>query len=514
MKRKVLSPESLKRKKNFLKTVITCVLICCLCFSGCGADKPDPNQEIKNNEAVGGGTEPTQPTSPNPTNQLTQTNQPSQINPEDMHPVPMPEQYVPEGREIVTLGTFGKVYSTSPMYKAVELFNQAQEKYFVQIEIYYNLERFLIDIVRKQGTDLYNLYWGVSADDLAQKGVLEDLTPYFESSAVVSREDIVDAVWRAGSVDDKLYFLIPCFQCAGILVEKGYTKEGAWSGKDYIELGKKYPGSMLSKQIQDPSAQYLSELKEYMAAFINYEDRTCSFGGDEFIALLEDLKALSSYNYEAVDKSATMADLIRGKFYLTKLVTVGMDSGMYRYRDIIDAFGDSYDIAGMPTADGSLKYGMDYYDQMYGMNAASKNKEGAWAFLEYLLSEEYQQPEPPSINQGYKSPLGSQFPVRKDALERGLQANIDYVTDPNERIHYNINEYTKEKTAEGFEGFTEEDKQAVLHIIDNSYRPIFERDYTLLNILSEETEPFFQGHKSAAEVAKIIQSRVNLYLIE
>lgn len=202
---------------------MACVIICCLCLSGCGADNPDPNSEIKNSEdvGVGSGTESAQPASPDPTAPQ------AQGSPENAHPVPMSGQVVPEGREIVTLGTFGTVYSTSPMRKAVDLFNQDQEQYFVQIEIYSNLERFLMDIVRKQGTDLYNLYWGVNADNLAKKGVLEDLTPYFESSGVVGREDVVDAVWRAGSVDDKLYFLIPCFGCSGIVVEKGYTKDGA-----------------------------------------------------------------------------------------------------------------------------------------------------------------------------------------------------------------------------------------------------------------------------------------------
>ena len=63
------------------------------------------------------------------------------------------------------------------------------------------------------------------------------------------------------------------------------------------------------------------------------------------------------------------------------------------------------------------------------------------------------------------------------------------------------------------EGFTEEDKQAVLHIIDNSYSASLGND-RIRYILQEETEPFFKGHKTAEEVAKIIQSRVSLYLLE
>lgn len=493
-------------KKKILKAVIACALVCCLCLSGCGAGTPDQDTETKNSEAVGSGADSAQPT---PSHQPT----PQPASWEEYNRAPMPEQYVPEGREIITLGTLFRPTISSIIYKSVNAFNQAQDKYFVRIEIYSSYDKFLIDIARKQGTDLYDLYKGVSVDDLARKGILENLAPYFDDSDVVGREDVVDAVWRAGSVDDKLYFLIPRFQCSGILVEKGYTKEGAWSGKDYLELGKKYPDSMLSDGIQDPSQQILSQLKEYMAAFINWEDRTCSFDGDEFIALLEDLKVLGSYSYEAVDGSATLADLIRGKIYLTDFMALRMDFGISSYQDVRDAFGDSYEIAGVPTADGSLKYGL-LYDQMYGMNAASENKEGAWAFLEYLLSEKYQQPNSPYPISGQSSLLGMMFPARKDSLEQGLQANVDYAADPNEGVTYHrTNRYTNEKI-EGYEGFTEEDKRAVLHIIDNTYRQSFEGDYILMNILFEEAEPFFQGQKSAKEVVKIIQSRVSLYLIE
>lgn len=487
-------------KKRFIKTVITCALVCCLCFSGCGAGTPNQDTEIKNSEAVGSAADSTQP-SPS-----------TQPAPEEYFRAPMPEQNIPEGREVVTLGTFGDVYAWSPMYGTVNAFNQAQEKYFVYIEIYSSYNGFLIDIARKQGTDLYDLWRGVSVDILVDKGILEDLTPYFESSTAVSRDDIVDAVWRAGSVDDKLYFLIPGFRCNGIIVEKGHTNEGAWSGKDYLELGKKYPGSMLNNYIQSPSLQLMTPLKEYMEAFINWKDMTCSFDGDEFIALLEDLKALGSYKYEPVDGSTTLAELIRGKTYLTDFESLGMDFGMCNYQDITDAFGDSYELAGLPTADGSLKYGLTY-DQIYGMNAASGNKEGAWAFLEYLVSEEYQQPNPPSPLLGETPLLGFRFPARKDSLEQGLQANVDYVTDPDGSVVYRTNSYTGERI-EGYEGFTEEDKQAVLRIIDNAYRSAFERDYTLLNILFEEAEPFFEGQKSAEDVVKIIQSRVSLYLDE
>lgn len=474
---------------RFLRTAITCALACVFCFSGCGAGTPDQDTEKEIS-----GADSVQPTlSP----QLLTGKEW-----EEYYNAPMPEQVVPEGREVVTLGTLGYVRASSQMYQAVNAFNQAQEKYFISIEIYDDKDRFLIDIVAKKGMDLYDLYKGVRVEPLIEKGVLEDLTPYFEGSAVAGREDMVDAVCRAGSAEDKLYCLIPCFQCGVILVEKGYTKDGAWSGKDFLDLGKKYPGNRLCEYIQTPSIIIHSQLREYMGAFIDWEAMTCSFDGDEFIALLEDLKALGGSQYEDVEESATKADLLRGKSYLTELMLLRMDSGMHSYRSIRDAFGSGYEFAGMPTADGSLKYELSY-SQIYGINAASKNKEGAWAFLEYLVSEGYQQP-------GGLLPSGY-FPARKDLLERELQADVDHVADPDGERAYNW--YTQEKI-EVYGGITEEDKQVILRVIDNSYRTTFGSDPIPNSIISEEAEPFFQGQKSARDVAKIIQNKIALYLAE
>lgn len=492
--------KSKMRRKTIVRTAIAGVLACCLCFVGCGEGASDRDTEIEDSGSATGGLESATPSPPTPSPQL---------SPEEYLRAPMPEQHVPEGREIITIGTRGKVAISDPLYWSVTAFNQAQDKYFVRIDIYGSYDKLLLDIVRKQGTDLYDIGLGFSVEDLVSKGILEDLTPWFDGSGTVGREDVVDAVWRAGSVDDKMYFVIPAFTCNGILVEKGYTKDGAWSGRDYLDLGKIYPGSMLNSGITIPSQQILSELKLYMEAFINWEERTCSFDSAEFIALLEDLKALSSYRYEAVDRFATPAELLRGKIYLTSSVSLSMSSGMRDYRDVRDAFGDNYEIAGMPTADGSLRYSL-VYDEMYGMNAASGKKEGAWAFLEYLLSEEYQKPYLPKEPEGYNNRIGLRFPARKDSLEQGLQANIDFVDD---KVVYVQNRYTLENQ-EGYAGFTEEDKRAVQRIIDNAYRSSFPVDYILIGIMFEEAEPFFQGQKSAQDVVKIIQSKLSLYLME
>ncbi len=520
--------RSRSNETAFSKTAVIFVLICCLCLASCG--KAGTDTESRGGKESSQSTQPladggisAQPLEGEDKSEEESSRPAGPTSIEEiiaMDSTPMPDQVIPEGREVVTLGTFGEVLSYRQLYKAVSTFNQVQDKYFVYVEEYSSYNRFLMDIARKQGMDLYSFspYGSVSKEALVSNGVLEDLTPYFEKSDIISRENMVDSVWRAGSVEDRLYFLIPSFRCRGLLVEKGTTKEGAWSGKDYIELGLKNPGCMLTDGIQtNPANPLIGDLQWYMSAFINWEDLTCSFDSDEFIGLLESLKTLGDYKYEDADEDASPAELIRERVYLTTSVLISLDYGLRSYRDITDAFGDDYEIAGFPSADGSLQYGM-IYDEIYCMNAASGNKEGAWAFLEYLLSEDYQQPDPPIYDRHDDSTIATMlngaFPARKDMLEKGLQANVDYVDDPM-RVSYRTNRYDGETEKGGYGGTTKEDKEAIWHIIDNAYRPSFDvGDHTLLIVLQEETDPFFLGQKTAEEVADIIQSRLSLYLAE
>ena len=39
-------------------------------------------------------------------------------------------------------------------------------------------------------------------------------------------------------------------------------------------------------------------------------------------------------------------------------------------------------------------------------------------------------------------------------------------------------------------------------------------DEELINIISEETEPFFKGQKSASDVSNVIQNRIQVYVNE
>lgn len=60
---------------------------------------------------------------------------------------------------------------------------------------------------------------------------------------------------------------------------------------------------------------------------------------------------------------------------------------------------------------------------------------------------------------------------------------------------------------------TQEEVDHYMEIL-KSFKNVGRYDDTLLNIISEEAEPYFNGQKNAQEVAQIIQNRAQIYLHE
>ena len=77
------------------------------------------------------------------------------------------------------------------------------------------------------------------------------------------------------------------------------------------------------------------------------------------------------------------------------------------------------------------------------------------------------------------------------------------------------------KTSWGYDDFnidiyaaTQEEIDAVKAIIASAEKLSGSVNEDLSNIITEETEPFFKGQKSAKETADIIQNRVQIYVNE
>lgn len=394
------------------------------------------------------------------------------------------------------------------IHDQINTFNLAQSDYKVQVQRYGSADAMMLDLVRGQGCDLLALTPGY-LETLSDKGSLEDLAPYLEKSGKVNREDLFDAVLEAGTAGGKLTGILPGFTVNAILVEKGYTKDGGWTIEEYLALMDKYPDVPLSGS-SVPNAVNIwltNELSALPESFVNWDERTCRFDSEDFIQAMEMLKGYAERCQEApsVDITMSFADRLYNRQVQTMAEKIDYDQYFVKYQDIQDAFRDAYELAGWPNQEGEARYPMpDFLDKtvLYSMNAASAKKDGAWRFLEYMLSD-YQETMAEKGRNG--------FPARRDIVERLLQEEVEAELTDNYLVS---NYYTRElRSKRG--NFTKEDKEQLLYILDHAVPSIgLWKDRTLWGIFAEELNAYMAGGKSAKEMARVIQNRVTTYLTE
>lgn len=299
------------------------------------------------------------------------------------------------------------------------------------------------------------------------KGLLEDLNKFLENDETISKDDLVLGAFNALSTENGLYRLSPHFSITTLYGKE--SKIGDKTSWNLEELQKFLDSNEDIGQpfVNMPSSQILHSLTMYtMDQFVDAERGECSFDSPEFIKLLELVKKFSKAGpgeYKDPNK-----ELLNNKGLLA---TMYMTNAKHFVKADNELNGD-LKIIGFPTEEGSGS--VADFQFSFGIFADSENKEGAWQFLRSLLEEDYQ-----DALAEFETPV--------------LLSSYNKMLDKAEVIEEQKEEYNK---------------------IINSVTKTSFYDGTLMGIISEETKAFFEGERSAEEVAKAIQSRAKIYVSE
>lgn len=398
-------------------------------------------------------------------------------------------------KETVILGIFRRG-DKGEIKDAVKAFNRSNQEYQVELLEYKAYAEFYEDLLRRQGADLFELS-GMPVQMLAGKGALEDLGPWFLQSESVQEEALLPCIREAGSVNDGLFCVIPKFYLRVLITEKGVTEAGGWTADGFMALGRSWPQSMLSEHSNnEPLLFLLNHLCVAIGNYVDWEKRECHFDDGAFAELLESVMAESRKQYTG-ENYITRADRLRNREVLTLTATIG---SVTDYLAVKDAFADYAEIAGYPNAEGKPWYLM-YMNQLYGMSSSAKCKAGAWAFLEFLLGEEYQEQT-------------TYLPAVEAVLEKRLTEAQEPVVNDNFTVNV-YNDYIDEKKElTEYPRFTDEDKALFKDMLANTHWDNSMEVQTIQDIIMEEVQPYFAGDKTAQDAAQLIQNRISLYLAE
>ena len=383
-----------------------------------------------------------------------------------------------------------------------EEFNKYNGEYQIEIKPYSGLEELYNDLLKGNAADIFEMS-SIDKYILEDKGVLENLSPYFERSVVVKESDLLPAVRSAGYVEGKYVFMFPRFNVTGYLVAQGTTHEGGWTPEEYVSLGEIYPDSRMG-YAAEPVSILRNILLTDSESFINWQDMECYFDDDRFISLLERTVRIgeTENSITPLEYRKNAYQWLHDKELLTDTFRISSASEYIDYRY---AYGDFAEFAGHPNQSGKLYYRMEPCE-ILGMNSASKVKDGVWAFMEYLLSRENQNQIPSSI------------PIHKESFETWLspdeivsRAERNKKSQPGNYIYMNLFSFEK---SEKLPEMTDTDKEFLRNMVANLYWNDTVNGKDISNIIFEEAGAFFAGDKTAKEAAEIIQNRVALLLNE
>ena len=398
-----------------------------------------------------------------------------------------------------TVITYATMYLDYNVRAQLIRFNKTNDTWRIEVKEYGNgnyedgLAQLNSDIVSGNPPDLINLS-NMNVENYISKGILADLYPLMEQDSTLKKEDFVENALRIYEQDGKLYGICPTFtvmSLAGKAEDVG-GRDG-WTVADVQSLLASKPAG--TELIEYASREGILSILVSMGldSYVDWAAGSCSFNSEEFLALLEfasQFPAQETVTYE--DSEGTYEKIKEGKLLLDEISVYSIQD--YLYHDAV--FEGQMACIGFPTNDGSTGSYLNG-TQSLGIAEKSPHKDGAWAFISTLLSEEYQDALDTMNGLALRaSSLEKQYAKAMEQKEGDFGAIIS------------SGDFTYEVKAA-----TQEQIDALRHLIDTA-RPTKNTDTEIMNIITEEAGPYFAGQKTAQEAADIIQSRVQIYISE
>lgn len=356
----------------------------------------------------------------------------------------VPDDQIAE-KTIITLATNNLYYS---MRKKILNFNKSSDTYRITVTDYsqYNTNddytlgttRFNTDLIAGKIPDIILVNGDMNYSSYVSKGLFTDLYQLMEADESFHKEDYLENVFKAYEVNGKLYSLVPSVQlqtfAAKTSLLDGITH---WNASEFMQYVKNHP------EIQpfdydtnrDMFINYM--LRWSRDSFIDADTGECHFDSDEFKALLEFAKSLSTDDFWSSVNNEQRGDDFwqeyRNRYADNRVLLTQVN-----FYDLVDAYKnlmyytlkEDATFVGFPSDNGN---GASFYsDFEYCISSRSKNKEGAWEFLKTLISEDAQMPV--KSKWGYWSTPVDGIPILKKAVDLILENGMTPPENDDSRI--------------------------------------------------------------------------------
>ncbi|MCI8691399.1 MAG: extracellular solute-binding protein [Lachnospiraceae bacterium] len=421
-------------------------------------------------------------------------------------------------KEVLTLAA---VYPSSELKTWVTKFNQENEKYQVVIE-QYGLEdvemRLNSRLVSTSPPDIVNLA-RLDVINYANRQVFEDLTPYLESSAALDRENYFEEILEAYTIGGRLVCIPANFYISVVLGRASQVgEEAGWTMAEVMKLWEVFPDKKLYNVIL--TEFMLKQLcgKYICSQYIDLETGECSFDSAEFREFMEWIKYYEEKNASG-SKNAVGDWSEDCLLYIEYLYTL---SDFARSEWLA---GEKITAIGRPTADGSPSLGVGVNDAL-SISARSRHKEGAWAFIEYVLSQEqgdlgfssrkdvFLQKLEKEMTPDYLKTEDGEIMVYGDGV-RDETGNIIPAGSPRIRPRAYVTDPVTGQSHVLYDSMSREQADELLEIVSLlDFTSQGGMEDKVLDIILEEAAGYLNGERALEDVTGNIQNRVQNLLQE
>ncbi len=434
----------------------------------------------------------------------------------------VPEEEVVE-KYILTLGAAWVDYY---IRSSIISFNRSSEEYRIVVKDYsvYNTEggdgtqavtALNNDIIAGNIPDILQINSDMPSDSYISKGLFADLNTYIDGDPEIRRSDYLENIFEAFSINGSLYELTPSFSVRTVSGKTSVVGSASgWNMDEFNAVLAKYPDSLPFFDVTQ--TVMLDNICTITAdQFIDKNTGKCNFDSEGFIKVLQFAKTLSSKSVWE-DGGGIPIDMYSkdmGNDFWTEMETAYRENRVLLQVEYFNSFrgywqlmkgtyGEDINFIGFPT-DSRNGSAVNPTFKL-AMSAKSKLSEGAWQFLRYFLTDEYQ------------NTITNEFPVklsRIDALAKEAMQPYSWTDETTGEVIV----YPSEWWIGGESIVIGEITQEYVDIVKNYLRSLTQvvrYDTSMMNIINEEAAAFFAGSKSAEETAKIIQNRVSIYVSE
>jgi len=391
----------------------------------------------------------------------------------------------PEEDGIVLLDFRGETY----IRQCVVGYNKENPEIAIQYERKSNNEenwtRTMAQLSSGKGPDMiFMVSFDERVQTLYEKGVLMDLSNMLSEETL---SQIFPGILAAGTIDEKLVGICPQGLPIVFWTADSLWTEEWWSPADILTIVEENPqleGLYVSDEGASPGSNLGFGVLNHVESspYVDITKGVSYFEAEDFIKTLEIAK---KYGELPTVGGEEKVQKIRNGEYLATIEYVFWPQS---FVEMVEKYGEDCHMIGYP---GQTEY-IGYWTStgVVLVNEKTEYKEEVAEFLEYLLSQENQQRVTHNC-------------VREDVIRNSVY-----------RSEYDGEWYMKAELGDTY--FTKVDGESYLEDYVSFLKKVgpWEADSPIEDIVRQEAAEYFKGGRSAAEIADIIDNRVQLYLDE